>query len=54
MDADELTDCTEEQKEEIKSAISNVRETVSNTTASSDSIKEALENLQKLLEGKLT
>ena len=54
MDADELTDCTEEQKEEIKSAISNVRETVSNTTTSSDSIKEALENLQKLLEGKLT
>merc|ERR1739841_498407 len=44
MDADELTDCTEEQKEEIKSAISNVRETVSNTTTSSDSIKEALEN----------
>jgi len=54
MDADELTDCTEEQKEEIKSAISNVRETVSNTTASSEAIKEALENLQKLLEGKLT
>ena len=54
MDADELTDCTEEQKEEIKSAISNVRETVSNTTASSELIKEALENLQKLLEGKLT
>jgi molecular chaperone DnaK len=54
MDADELTDCTEEQKEEIKSAISNVRETVSNTTASSEAIKKALENLQKLLEGKLT
>lgn len=54
IDADELTDCTEEQKKEIKSAISNVRETVSNNTASSEAIKEALENLQKLLEGKLT
>ena len=54
IDKDELNNCTEDEKEEIKSAVSNVREIISDNTASSESIKESLDQLQKLLEGKLT
>ncbi|MDH3323505.1 MAG: molecular chaperone DnaK [Flavobacteriaceae bacterium] len=54
IDNDELNNCTEDEKEEIKSAVSNVREIISDNTASSESIKESLDQLQKLLEGKLT
>ena len=49
---DELTDCTEEEKNEIQSSISNLREMVANNSNSSESIKKAFEQLQKLLEGK--
>ena len=49
---DELTDCTEEEKNEIQSSISNLREMVANNSNSSESIKEAFEQLQKLLEEK--
>ena len=54
IEKDELIDCTEEAKTEIQTSITNLRELVSNNTASSESIKDALENLQKLLEGKIT
>lgn len=54
IDNGELNNCTEDEKEEIKSAVSNVREIISDNTASSESIKESLDQLQKLLEGKLT
>jgi len=51
---DELTDSSEDEKKEIQSAISNLREILSNNTESSESIKESFEQLEKLLEGKLT
>ena len=51
---DELTNCTEDEKEEIKSAINNLREILSKESVTSDAIKEALDPLEKLLEGKLT
>jgi len=54
IEKDELIDCTEEAKTEIQTSITNLRELVSNNTASSESIKDALEKLQKLLEGKIT
>ena len=54
IENDELTNCTEEEKTEIQSAISNLRETLSNNNESSESIKESFEQLQKLLEGKLS
>jgi len=50
---DELTNCTEDEKEEIKSAINNLREILSKESVTSDAIKEALDPLEKLLEGKL-
>jgi len=53
LNNDELTNCTNEEKEEITSTIKTLRETVSNKDTSSDSIKESLEQLQKLVEGKL-
>jgi chaperone protein DnaK len=54
LDSDELSNCTEEDKKEIQSAIENLRGLLSNTNESSDSIKESFEQLQKLLEGKLS
>jgi len=54
IENDELTNCTEEEKTEIQSAINNLRETLSNNNESSESIKESFEQLQKLLEGKLS
>jgi len=51
---DELTNCTEDEKEEIKSAINNLREILSKESVTSDAIKEALDPLEKLLEGKIT
>jgi len=53
IENDELTNCTEDEKIEIQSAISNLREIVSNDSTSSESIKESFEQLQKMLEGKL-
>jgi molecular chaperone DnaK len=56
INKDELVNCSEDEKKEIQSAISNLREILSNNSESSDyseSIKESLEQLQKLLEGKL-
>ena len=50
---DELINCTEEDKKDIKLAIDNLRELLLNTSESSESIKESFEQLQKLLEGKL-
>ena len=54
IENDELTNCTEEEKAEIQSVISNLRETLSNNSESSESIRESFEQLQKLLEGKLS
>ena len=54
IESDELTNCTEDEKTEIQSAISNLRELLSNDNTSSDSIKESFEQLQKMLEGKLS
>ena len=53
INTDELSDCTEDDKKEIQSAISNLRELLGNTNESSESIKESFEQLQKLLEGKI-
>jgi chaperone protein DnaK len=53
LDSDELTNCTEDDKKEIQSAIANLREVLANNSESTDSIKESFEQLQKLLEGKL-
>jgi molecular chaperone DnaK len=53
LNNDELANCTAEEKEEITLAIKALRETVSNKDASYDSMKESLEQLQKLVEGKL-
>ena len=53
IETDELTDCTEDEKKEIQSAISNLREILLNDKESSESIKESFEKFQKLLEGKL-
>ena len=53
LNNDELTNCTDEEKEEIRLAIKTLRETVSNKDTSYDSMKESLEQLQKLVEGKL-
>ena len=53
LNNDELTNCTDEEKEEITSTIKTLRETVSNKDTSYESMKESLEQLQKLVEGKL-
>jgi molecular chaperone DnaK len=50
---DELINCSEDEKKEIQSKITNLREVLSNTTESFESIKKYFEELQKLLEGKL-
>ena len=50
---DELINCSEDEKKEIQSKITNLREVLSNTTELSESIKKYFEELQKLLEGKL-
>ena len=49
----ELSDCTEDDKSEIQSAINNLRELLVNDKESSESIKESFTQLQNLLEGKL-
>jgi len=54
IDSDELTNCNEDEKNEIQSAISNLNEMLLNNSESSESINESFEELQKLLEGKLT
>ena len=54
LDGDELTDCTEDNKKEIQAAIANLREVLANNNESTDSIKESFEQLQKLLEGKIS
>jgi molecular chaperone DnaK len=51
---DELINCTEYDKKEIQLAISNLREMLLNTNESSESLKKSFEELQKLLEGKLS
>ena len=53
LNADELTNCTDEEKVEITSTIKTLREAVSNKDTSYESMKELLEQLQKLVEGKL-
>jgi len=50
---DELINCTEDEKKEIQSTITNLREILSNNNESSESIKKLFEQLQKLLQGKL-
>jgi len=54
IDNDELTNCTEDEKDEIQSAINNINEMLLNNSESSESIKQSFEDLQKLLEGKLS
>ena len=53
IENDELTNCTEDEKTEIQSSISNLNEILLNNNDSSESIKESFDELQKLLEGKL-
>ena len=53
INTDELTNCTEDDKKEIQLAISTLRELLANNNASSESIKQSFEQLQKLLEGKI-
>ena len=53
INADELINCTEDDKKEIQSAISTLRELLANNSASSESIKQSFEELQKLLEEKI-
>ena len=50
---DELINCSEDEKKEIQSKITNLRAVLLNSTESSESIKKYFEELQKLLEGKL-
>jgi len=50
---DELINCTEDEKKEIQSLITNLREISLNNNESSESIKNSFEQLQKLLLGKL-
>jgi|UniRef100_A0AB74TJU6 chaperone protein DnaK len=50
---DELINCTEDEKKEIQSLITNLREISLNNNESSESIKNSFEQLQKLLQGKL-
>jgi molecular chaperone DnaK len=53
IEKDELSNCTEDEKKEIQSGISNLRGIMSNKNEPSESIKKSFEELQKLLEGKL-
>jgi molecular chaperone DnaK len=50
---DELLNCTEDEKKEIQSLITNLREISLNNNESSESIKNSFEQLQKLIQGKL-
>ena len=50
---DELINCTEDEKKEIQSLITNLREISLNNNESSESIKNSFEQLQKLIQGKL-
>jgi molecular chaperone DnaK len=50
---DELLNCTEDEKKEIQSLITNLREISLNNNESSESIKNSFEQLQKLLQGNL-
>jgi molecular chaperone DnaK len=50
---DELINCTEDEKKEIQSLITNLREISLNNNESSESIKNSFEQLQKRLQGKL-
>lgn len=50
---DELINCSEEEKKEIQSSITNLREMLLDNNESSELIKKSFEKLQKLLEGKL-
>jgi len=53
IEKDELTNCSEDEKKEIQSVITNLREIMGNKNESSESIKKSFEELQKLLQGKL-
>jgi molecular chaperone DnaK len=53
IEKDELSNCTEDEKKEIQSGISNLRGIMSNKNEPSESIKKSFEELQKLLQGKL-
>nr|YP_010201409.1 Hsp70-type chaperone [Skeletonema grevillei]UAM92047.1 Hsp70-type chaperone [Skeletonema grevillei] len=53
LNTDELANCTAEEKEEITATIKTLRDAASNKDTSIDSMKESLEQLQKLVEGKL-
>jgi len=53
IEKDELTNCSEDEKKEIQSVITTLREIMGNNNESSESIKKSFEELQKLLQGKL-
>ena len=53
MEKDELTNCSEDEKKEIQSLITNLREIMLNKNESSESIKKSFEELQKLVQDKL-
>ena len=53
IEKDELTNCSEDEKKEIQSVITTLREIMGNKNESSESIKKSFEELQKLLQGKL-
>ena len=53
MEKDELTNCSEDEKKEIQSLITNLREIMLNKNESSESIKKSFEELQKLVQEKL-
>lgn len=52
INSDELINCTEDEKREIQSAITSLREILLNNTESCESIKKAFDQLQQLLQGK--
>jgi molecular chaperone DnaK len=53
INTNELINCTEDDKKEIQSTITTLREMLSNNNESSESIKKSFEQLQQLLQGKL-
>ena len=53
IDKDELINCNEEEKKEIQSVLSDLREMLVNKNESYEAIKKSFEQLQKLLQGKL-
>lgn len=52
IEKNELTDCSEDEKKQIQSLITNLREIMMDKSESSESIKKLFEELQKLLQGK--